>query len=95
MADTIETLRERMEAAAEALDFEEAKRLRDRIGLMGGRRHGGRGGGGGYFGAGAAAARGDGAGDEPAKGRAAGRLEASAQAGPDDSRTRLPASMMA
>ena len=34
MADTIETLRERMEAAAAALDFEEAKRLRDRINLM-------------------------------------------------------------
>jgi hypothetical protein len=34
MTDTIETLRERMEAAAEALDFEEAKRLRDRINLM-------------------------------------------------------------
>ena len=34
MADSIETLRERMEAAAEALDFEEAKRLRDRISLM-------------------------------------------------------------
>jgi hypothetical protein len=34
MTDTIETLRERMEAAAEALDFEEAKRLRDRISLM-------------------------------------------------------------
>ena len=34
MTDTIETLRGRMEAAAGALDFEEAKRLRDRIGLM-------------------------------------------------------------
>jgi hypothetical protein len=34
MTDTVETLRERMEAAAEALDFEEAKRLRDRISLM-------------------------------------------------------------
>jgi hypothetical protein len=34
MADTIQALRERMEAAAEALDFEEAKRLRDRISLM-------------------------------------------------------------
>ena len=34
MADSIQTLRERMEAAAEALDFEEAKRLRDRINLM-------------------------------------------------------------
>jgi hypothetical protein len=34
MTDTIETLRERMDAAAEALDFEEAKRLRDRISLM-------------------------------------------------------------
>jgi hypothetical protein len=34
MSDTIETLRERMEAAAAALDFEEAKRLRDRISLM-------------------------------------------------------------
>jgi hypothetical protein len=34
MTDTIETLRERMEAAAQALDFEEAKRLRDRISLM-------------------------------------------------------------
>jgi hypothetical protein len=34
MADTIQTLRERMEAAAAALDFEEAKRLRDRISLM-------------------------------------------------------------
>lgn len=34
MTDTIDTLRKRMEAAAEALDFEEAKRLRDRISLM-------------------------------------------------------------
>jgi hypothetical protein len=34
MSDTIETLRERMEAAAAALDFEEAKRLRDVINLM-------------------------------------------------------------
>jgi len=34
MTDTIETLRERMEAAAAALDFEEARRLRDRISLM-------------------------------------------------------------
>jgi hypothetical protein len=34
MTDTVQTLRERMEAAAEALDFEEAKRLRDRISLM-------------------------------------------------------------
>ena len=34
MTDSIETLRERMEAAAAALDFEEAKRLRDRISRM-------------------------------------------------------------
>ena len=34
MTDTIETLRRKMEAAADALDFEEAKRLRDRINLM-------------------------------------------------------------
>ena len=34
MADTIEDLRERMEVAAAALDFEEARRLRDRIALM-------------------------------------------------------------
>jgi hypothetical protein len=34
MTDTIQSLRERMEAAAAALDFEEAKRLRDRISLM-------------------------------------------------------------
>lgn len=34
MNDTIETLQRKMEAAAEALDFEEAKRLRDRISLM-------------------------------------------------------------
>ena len=34
MADTIQTLREKMEAAARALDFEEAQRLRDRINLM-------------------------------------------------------------
>lgn len=34
MADTIEHLREKMEAAAAALDFEEARRLRDRISLM-------------------------------------------------------------
>jgi hypothetical protein len=34
MTDTIETLREKMEAAARAMDFEEAKRLRDRIILM-------------------------------------------------------------
>ena len=34
MTDTIESLRARMEAAAAALDFEEARRLRDRINLM-------------------------------------------------------------
>ncbi|WP_404712422.1 UvrB/UvrC motif-containing protein [Sphingomonas sp. MMS24-J13] len=34
MTETIETLREKMEAAARALDFEEARRLRDRINLM-------------------------------------------------------------
>lgn len=34
MTDTIEDLRARMEAAAAALDFEEARRLRDRISLM-------------------------------------------------------------
>ena len=34
MASDIETLRLRMEAAAEALDFEEAKRLRDQLNLM-------------------------------------------------------------
>ncbi|MDO6415020.1 UvrB/UvrC motif-containing protein [Sphingomonas sp. BIUV-7] len=34
MTDTIESLREQMEAAALALDFEEARRLRDRINLM-------------------------------------------------------------
>jgi hypothetical protein len=36
MSDTIEALRAKMEAAAAALDFEEAKRLRDRITLMSG-----------------------------------------------------------
>lgn len=34
MTDTIEDLRRRMEEAASALDFEEARRLRDRISLM-------------------------------------------------------------
>ncbi|QDZ08109.1 excinuclease ABC subunit B [Sphingomonas panacisoli] len=34
MADTIEILRREMEAAAGALDFEEARRIRDRINLM-------------------------------------------------------------
>lgn len=34
MTDTTETLRRRMEAAARALDFEEARRCRDRISLM-------------------------------------------------------------
>jgi hypothetical protein len=34
MADTIGALRERMEQAAAALDFEEAKRLRDQINLL-------------------------------------------------------------
>lgn len=34
MTDQIEQLRLRMEAAAAALDFEEAKRLRDRLNLM-------------------------------------------------------------
>lgn len=34
MTETIETLRERMEAAAEAQDFEEARRLRDTIALV-------------------------------------------------------------
>jgi hypothetical protein len=36
MTETIETLRRKMEAAAQALDFEEAKRLRDAISLMSG-----------------------------------------------------------
>lgn len=34
MSGTIEDLQYAMEAAAQALDFEEAKRLRDRINLM-------------------------------------------------------------
>ena len=34
MTDTIEDLRRRMEAAAAAMDFEEASRLRDRISLL-------------------------------------------------------------
>jgi hypothetical protein len=34
MTDGIEELRRRMEAAAEALDFEEARRLRDAINLI-------------------------------------------------------------
>lgn len=34
MTDTIESLHEKMEAAAAALDFEAAKRYRDRISLM-------------------------------------------------------------
>ncbi len=34
MADTIDTLRERMERAALALDFEEAKRCRDQIEML-------------------------------------------------------------
>jgi hypothetical protein len=34
MTDTIEELRLRMEAAAAAMDFEEASRLRDRISLL-------------------------------------------------------------
>ncbi|WBO24611.1 UvrB/UvrC motif-containing protein [Sphingomonas abietis] len=34
MTDTIENLQRRMNAAASALDFEEARRLRDRINLM-------------------------------------------------------------
>ncbi len=33
-ADTLARLREAMDAAAEALDFEEARRLRDRISLL-------------------------------------------------------------
>ena len=34
MTDTLEELRRRMEAAAAAMDFEEAGRLRDRISLL-------------------------------------------------------------
>jgi hypothetical protein len=34
MTDPIEALRRRMEAAAAAMDFEEASRLRDRISLL-------------------------------------------------------------
>ncbi|MGX7926877.1 UvrB/UvrC motif-containing protein [Tsuneonella sp. HG094] len=34
MTETLETLHERMQAAADALDFEEAKRLRDMISLI-------------------------------------------------------------
>ncbi len=34
MADTIDDLQRKMDAAARALDFEEARRLRDRIHLM-------------------------------------------------------------
>ena len=36
MTDTIETLRQKMEAAAHALDFEQARRLRDKISLISG-----------------------------------------------------------
>jgi hypothetical protein len=34
MTDAIERLRKRMKAAAEALDFEEARRLRDQLSLL-------------------------------------------------------------
>jgi hypothetical protein len=34
MTDEIDEVRRRMEAAAEALDFEEARRLRDRLNLL-------------------------------------------------------------
>lgn len=34
MTETLQSLQKKMEAAAEALDFEEAKRCRDKIGLM-------------------------------------------------------------
>jgi len=34
MTDTLEDLQRKMEAAASALDFEEARRLRDRINLI-------------------------------------------------------------
>lgn len=34
MTETLQSLQKRMEAAAEALDFEEAKRCRDKISLM-------------------------------------------------------------
>lgn len=34
MAETVDQLRVRMESAAAALDFEEARRLRDRINLL-------------------------------------------------------------
>ena len=34
MTDTVEELQRRMDAAASALDFEEARRIRDRINLM-------------------------------------------------------------
>jgi len=34
MTETADQLRQRMEAAVAALDFEEARRLRDRIGLL-------------------------------------------------------------
>ena len=34
MTETIDNLRHRMEAAAEAMNFEEARRLRDRINLL-------------------------------------------------------------
>ena len=37
MSKTLEALRQRMEAAAAAMDFEEAARLRDRISLLRGR----------------------------------------------------------
>ena len=40
MTATIEALRRRMEAAAAAMDFEEAKRLRDRISLLRGAEDG-------------------------------------------------------
>jgi len=40
MSDQVERLRERMEAAAAALDFEEARRLRDQISLARGAREG-------------------------------------------------------
>ncbi len=41
MDETLEDLRLRMEAAAAAMDFEEAGRLRDRLSLLRGRSDGG------------------------------------------------------
>ena len=87
MSKTVEDLQREMEAAARALDFETAGRIRDRINLMRGGAKGG------SLRPDPPAARCHGAGHEPAKADPSRRLEEAAKARPHDLRSKTQMSI--